>query len=292
MRPDRRTVNIALIIINLLMCGVAAILLWLPSPALSEQPGRNTVRKETVSDSIQDIPSGQTQTFNSQVQELDSSSDVPSARLPGEVATTASDLHAAVSGLTTKLPKAKVSAMTGRHPFSREAQKILSGKLEENDSLRRTQILNYCEHFRAAYPSRDIDFLRQVFSDNALIIVGSTVRTGSKETSMKPTDKVKYSVRSKNDYLERLSKVFGSSERLDVSFSDFRIMRHPTAENIYGVTLRQKYESDRYSDDGWLFLLWDFRNPSMPMIHVRTWQPSENVDDDDDVISISDFNLE
>lgn len=292
MRPDRRTVNITLIIINILMCGVAAMLLWLPSPALSERSRSDTVPKETVSDSIQDIPSGKTQSSNTQKQRKDSGGDEPSARVPGEATTTASDLHAGVSGLTTVLPKAKVSSMTGRHPFSREAQKILSGKLEENDSLRRTQILNYCEHFRAAYPSRDIDFLRQVFSDNALIIVGSTVRTGGKESSMKSPDKVKYSVRSKSEYLDRLSKVFGSSKRLDVSFSDFKIMRHPTAENIYGVTLRQKYESDRYSDDGWLFLLWDFRNPSMPVIHVRTWQPSENVADDDDVISIGDFNLE
>lgn len=292
MRPDRKKVNITLIIINLLMCGVAAILLWLPSPALSGQDGNEAVRKETGSDSIQDIQSGQTSSDNAQVQQTDSGRDEPSAQVPGETSTNTPDLHISVAGLTTKLPKAKVSSMTGNHPFRREAQKILSGKLEEDDSLRRTQILNYCEHFRAAYPSRDIDFLRQVFSDNALIIVGSTVKTGGKAASGQSSDKVRYSIRSKNEYLEKLSKVFGSSKKLNVEFSDFKIMRHPTAENIYGVTLRQKYESDGYSDDGRLFLLWDFRNPSMPLIHVRTWQPTEDIKDEDDAISISDFNLE
>lgn len=53
------------------------------------------------------------------------------------------------------------------------------------------------------------------------------------------------------------------NKSVDVKFSDFRIMRHPTKDGIYGVSLRQRYKSDRYADDGWLFLLWDFRNASM-----------------------------
>ena len=67
---------------------------------------------------------------------------------------------------------------------------------------------------------------------------------------------------------------------------------HPTKDGIYGVSLRQRYKSDRYADDGWLFLLWDFRNASMPLIHVRTWQPSATVSGAEGVIDISDFNLE
>ena len=50
-------------------------------------------------------------------------------------------------------------------------------------------------------------------------------------------------------------------------------------------------EASRFND-GWLFLLWDFRNASMPLIHVRTWQPSATVAGSDGVIDISDFNLE
>lgn len=69
-------------------------------------------------------------------------------------------------------------------------------------------------------------------------------------------------------------------------------MRHPTMDGIYGVSLRQQYKSDRYADDGYLFLLWDFRNESMPLIHVRTWQPAETISDDNEVMNIRDFNLE
>lgn len=85
---------------------------------------------------------------------------------------------------------------------------------------------------------------------------------------------------------------FTANQKIDLKFSGFRIMRHPTMDGIYGVTLRQQYKSDRYADDGYLFLLWDFRNPSMPLIHVRTWQPAGTVHSGDDVISIQDFNLE
>lgn len=70
-------------------------------------------------------------------------------------------------------------------------------------------------------------------------------------------------------------------------------MRHATAEGIYGVTLRQNYSCGAYSDDGYMFLLWDFRDSSMPLIHVRTWQPSSSiVAGDDDIIDMGDFNLE
>ncbi len=182
--------------------------------------------------------------------------------------------------------------MARSNPFYKEAAKILQGKLSEDDASHRHTILNYCEHFRAAYTTKDIDFLRQVFSDDALIIVGNVVKPSTAEGGIGGDSRVTYALHTKKDYLERLSKVFSANKKIDVRFSDFRIMRHPTRDGIYGVTLRQHYKSDRYEDDGWLFLLWDFRNPSMPMLHVRTWQPAKNVNGSDDLIGIGDFNLE
>ena len=79
------------------------------------------------------------------------------------------------------LPAADIRRMAKGSPFYAEAAKILKGHLTETDAASRRQILNYCEHLRTAYTSKDIDFLRQVFSDNALIIVGNVVKT-SKET--------------------------------------------------------------------------------------------------------------
>lgn len=185
-----------------------------------------------------------------------------------------------------------IRKLSKNSPFYAEAAKVLHGKLDENDASSRRQILNYCEHLRAAYTTKDIDFLRQVFSDEALIIVGNVVKTVTEKGSIGSGSRVNYALHSKRSYISRLSKVFAINKKIDVQFSDFRIMRHPTKTGIYGVSLRQRYRSDRYSDDGWLFLLWDFRNASMPVIHVRTWQPSAMVSDADGVIGIADFNLE
>ncbi len=196
------------------------------------------------------------------------------------------------SNRKSQIKKVNLRTLARSNPFYGEAAKILQGKLDENDAKRRQTILNYCEHFRTAYTTKDIDFLRQVFSDKALIIVGNVVRTTPKDGGVNGNRRVTYALHTKKDYLERLAKVFKANSRIDVRFSDFRIMRHPTRDGIYGVTLRQRYKSNRYEDDGWLFLLWDFRNPSMPVIHVRTWQPAKTVGGEDEVINMSDFNLE
>ncbi len=196
------------------------------------------------------------------------------------------------SATPNSIKNVDLHTMARSNPFYKEAAKILQGKLTENDASHRHTVLNYCEHFRTAYTTKDIDFLRQVFSDDALIIVGNVVKPSKAEGGISGDSRVTYALHTKKDYLERLSKVFNANKKIDVRFSDFRIMRHPTRDGIYGVTLRQHYKSDRYEDDGWLFLLWDFRNPSMPMLHVRTWQPAKNVNGNDDLIGISDFNLE
>ena len=178
------------------------------------------------------------------------------------------------------------------NPFYHEAKKVMEGKLEEGDAANRKMILNYCEHLRMSYNTKDIDFIRQVMSDKALIIVGNVVKKTNASSTIEGDERVTFSLKTKAEYVTRLEKVFALNKKIDVKFSDFRIMRHPTMAGIYGVILRQKYASDRYADDGWLFLLWDFRNQSMPVIHVRTWQPHQSVASDDELIGINDFNLE
>ena len=184
-----------------------------------------------------------------------------------------------------------------QNPFYQEASKLLSGRLEEKDANSRRMILNYVEHLRTSYTTKDIDFLEQLFSENALIIVGTVVRTSPEaESGYLPAEQVVYNVKSKRQYLERLKQVFRANRSIRVEFSGFHIMRHPTQPGIYGVSLRQRYESDLYSDDGYLFLLWDFRDETAPKIHVRTWQPCQQEDHtplpEEAIFGIQNFNLQ
>ena len=184
-----------------------------------------------------------------------------------------------------------------QHPFYAEAIKVTSGKLEETDAENRRMILNYVEHLRTSYTTKDIDFLEQLFSEHALIVVGTVVHAAPQEEKnyLSPSQVV-YNVKSKREYLARLREVFKANRQIDVTFSDFHIMRHPTRPGIYGVNLRQQYRSDIYSDDGYLFLLWDFRDETSPKIHVRTWQPRMQADHtplpESELFNISNFNLE
>lgn len=182
-------------------------------------------------------------------------------------------------------------------PFYEEANKVLNGNLEVKDVQNRQTILNYVEHLRTSYTTKDIDFLEQLFSENALIIVGTIIKMiPQTENHYLPPEHVIYNVKSKREYLDKLKVIFQTNQTIELTFSDFHIKRHPTKEGIYGVVLRQGYKSDHYSDDGYLFLLWDFRNETAPKIHVRTWQPYITPDNTplskDEVFDIRNFNLQ
>lgn len=139
---------------------------------------------------------------------------------------------------------------------------------------RRQQILSYVEHFRTAYNEKDIQFLDQVFSDDALIITGTVIKVRKTDGTGISHNKVTYRKQSKQEYLTRLKRSFAVNKYINVKFDDVRVVKHPTKEGFYGVTVHQLYSnSSGYSDDGYLFLLWDFRDQNNVQIHVRTWQP-------------------
>ena len=52
---------------------------------------------------------------------------------------------------------------------------VIKSNLKETDLRRRQEILDYVERFRTSYVEKDITFLEQVFSDDALIITGTVI---------------------------------------------------------------------------------------------------------------------
>lgn len=169
---------------------------------------------------------------------------------------------------------------------------IIKSNKSVTDLRRRQLILDYVEHFRTSYNQKDINFLTQVFSDDALIITGKVIKQ-SKDGIPMP-DKIQYKKQTKQEYLGNLRRVFASNKYIKVTFDEIEVMRHPVNADFYGVTLHQGYTSDRYHDDGYIFLLWDFRNESAPQIHVRTWQPDRingGKLPKNEIFSLSDFDI-
>ena len=168
--------------------------------------------------------------------------------------------------------------------------KVMSSALTVDDVIRRQLILEYVERFRNAYNLKDLDFLETIFSDDALIITGKVVKRVKSEVRISNTDIV-YKKQNKKEYLTGLANVFKANKRINVVFDEIKVTRHPAKENFYGVTLKQGWTSDRYSDIGYLFLLWDFTNPDAPQIHVRTWQPDVIIETGGEVFSVDDFDI-
>ena len=168
------------------------------------------------------------------------------------------------------------------------------------DLERRMQILAYCDRFRTAYNTKDINFLEQVFSDDALIITGKVVTTRKGDVHLSPS--ISYRKYDKQQYLANLRRVFARNSWIEVKFSQIgehgegdgerAVTRSTENPNIYGVRLRQEWKSSSYSDEGYVFLLWDFTDEEHPVIHVRTWQP-EYVGGsripEDEIFTIDDF---
>lgn len=162
--------------------------------------------------------------------------------------------------------------------------------VKEGDSLhdldKRMQILYWVEEFRNAYDKKDIDFMEKVFSEDALIVTGKVMKRVDCEI---PKPKVEYTTMGKQQYLANLRRVFARNSYINVHFDGISLRRHASKPNFYGVTLVQRWSSTTYSDEGIVFIIWDFSDEERPKILVRTWQPMEV--DDNEVFKLKDFKL-
>lgn len=154
-----------------------------------------------------------------------------------------------------------------------------------SDTRRRLEILKFVEDFRCYYNEKNLAALEKIYSDDALIITGSVIK--NREMGLMPT--VKYRKQDKAQYMQSLKGIFARNKYIDIKFDKISVVRHGTKPDFYGVTLHQDWNTSTYSDEGWLFLLWDFRDEQNPVIHVRTWQPNQIVKTDTDVFSLDDF---
>ena len=153
-------------------------------------------------------------------------------------------------------------------------KQIMEKGIQLKDMERRLEILDYVERFRTSYNQKDLKFLNQVFSDDALIITGKVIAPGKISDGLSLSlPQVKYTKQNKEQYLINLRRIFNNVRYINVEFSDVQIKRHGANPNIYGVRVVQNWNASNYSDEGYVFMVWDFTDPDRPQIHVRTWQP-------------------
>jgi hypothetical protein len=153
-----------------------------------------------------------------------------------------------------------------------------------NDWDNRQIIIKFVERYRTAVLGRNMALLEDIFADDAVIIVGRISRKTAntdvchyaKQNDSQPDfETIRY---TKQQYLRNQKRTFDSQRDIFVGFSSFNILRKNSQPGLYGITMRQSYQSTGYADEGHLFLLVDFALGS-PQIYVRAWQPKEWMDE-------------
>ena len=155
---------------------------------------------------------------------------------------------------------------------------ILSYAQDVQDTYRRKKLIHLLEQFRTAYNMKNLEFIENIFDENALIIIGRRIETKKSTQSAAVNEERQADFelvkKSKTEYIDHLrDKVFKQASFINLEFENIFIYQHPQYADVYGVNLFQKWRSDTYSDDGYLFLMIDYENELEPKIYVRAWQP-------------------
>ena len=140
-------------------------------------------------------------------------------------------------------------------------------------------LANFLEEYKTAYALKDLDFIRNVFDDNAVIITGrvSNRPKNTLENSQYIDSKIiKYNRQTKNEYLRNLEHCFAGNEFINIRFANNDVIKAGKGGETYGIQIKQDYYSSTYGDTGYLFLMVDVNNPDNPIIKVRTWQPEKD----------------
>ena len=128
---------------------------------------------------------------------------------------------------------------------------LMAGGMSVKDVRMRREILKFVEDFRSYYDEKNLSAIDEIFSDNALIITGRVLRkdlTSQSNADIRiPGKNIIFNKQTKTQYINNLRNVFRVNRYIKVDFSDIELIRHSSRENIYGVRLRQRWNSQRYN---------------------------------------------
>ena len=164
----------------------------------------------------------------------------------------------------------------------------LSAKTEQSimamawDDKARLTLLTFLEDYRSAYCLRDIKYIKQVFAEDAYIVVGRVWKPSDKKFSDKVSalggTLTEYTAKTKAQYVSDLKKSFDSKEFINIRFEECNVAKgYDAKEGIYAVQVKQLYYSNNYADNGILTLAIDMRKEANPLVRIRIWQEARDV---------------
>lgn len=166
-------------------------------------------------------------------------------------------------------------------------------KVAEEDIFRQSRwsmqaryaILHFMEDYQTAFSLKRLDYIKQIFSDNAIIITGKIIGgSASKRNGFFKASESSYSLNSpkisyhrfdKDEYIKYLEQDFLKKRYVQLRYEENEIAQANTRNltgDVYWIELKQFYSSDIYCDQGYLTLMLDMTEKT-PQIKIRTWTP-------------------
>ena len=143
-------------------------------------------------------------------------------------------------------------------------------------------LTEFLENYKTAYSLKRLDYLQQIFDENAVIITGKVVKkappSGDNQKLYANNKFVQLTRQSKQEYMRNLERSFNSKEFINIRFAENDVVKAGRGGEIYGIQIRQDYYSNNYGDTGYLFLMVDLNDPKNPIIKVRVWNPERDPD--------------
>lgn len=147
----------------------------------------------------------------------------------------------------------------------------------------RELILEFMENYKTAFCLERLEYIRSIFHDNATIIIGNVAKvtnhamTSDSRMASVGKDIITYNRYTKDEYIERLARTFNGNEFINIRFTDTDIQWLENSEGeLFSIQIAQDYNSSKYADKGYLFLMVDMTNHDEPLIKIRTWQPDKD----------------
>lgn len=147
----------------------------------------------------------------------------------------------------------------------------------------RTALMYFLENYKTAYALKRHDYIRQLFDDDAIIIVANVLRKAPQNMGKEAgsvqignADVIRKNRYTKDQYLSNLARCFSANEFINIRFADNDVRKMGRGGEVYAIQISQDYYSSTYGDKGYLLLIVDINDPDNPIIKVRTWQPEKD----------------
>ncbi len=171
----------------------------------------------------------------------------------------------------------------------------------EREKRHRIFIEDFIQEYQSAYEKERLEYISNFFSSDALIITETKQLSKCGEELVPHSTKkrpYKLIVEDKKQYIKRLAELFDQNIKIKLGISGLRIVQHSLYPEIFGVSFLQMWLDDQNGDNlesqmpGYIFLIIDFKqNELTPIIHVRTWQPKDNITSPKDKFDLIDFRI-